>query len=193
MTALFVIVRRLAAEIPDLGSQVAMSQTVHPSSIIHHPISGLPESLDRVVCMSSNDFELTVDAVNLLVKESFGSAYRGGFRCEELGDGVALARWVFDEDRLRPGAYIPGPTMFGIADIALWFAVFTVVGIEPMAVTSEMSVRFLRPALGGDLLARAVINSTSKRRAVGTIEIWVDGTPDRLVAVAQGTYALPTS
>lgn len=134
---------------------------------------------------------VTVDDVNALLTDSFPSAHADGFRCEELGDGVAVARWTFDVSRLRPGAYIPGPTIFTGADIALWFAVFTVIGIEPMAVTSEMSVRFVRPAQGRDLLARAVVNSATARRIVGTIDLWVDGAPDRIVAVAQGAYALP--
>lgn len=136
---------------------------------------------------------VTVDEVNAMLAHSFPSAHADGFRCEELGSGVAIARWTFDASRLRPGGYIPGPTIFTGADIALWFAVFTVIGIEPMAVTSEMSVRFVRPAQGGDLLARATVNSATARRIVGTIELWMDGAPDRTVAVAQGSYAVPRS
>lgn len=134
---------------------------------------------------------LTPHEVNAFIAEAFPSAARGGLRCEALGEGTATARWSFDERELRPGDYISGPRIFGLADSALWFATFTVIGIEAMAVTSEMSVRFLRPAQNGDLLARAVINSASARRLVGTIELWVDGAPDRLVAVAQGAYARP--
>ena len=134
---------------------------------------------------------LTPDEVNAFVAEAFPSAARGGMRCVALGEGTATARWSFDERELRPGGYISGPRIFGLADSALWFATFTVIGIEAMAVTSEMSVRFLRPARNGDLLARGVINSASARRLVGTIELWVDGAPDRLVAVAQGSYARP--
>jgi uncharacterized protein (TIGR00369 family) len=135
--------------------------------------------------------ELSVDEVNAFLTTAFPAAARDGIRCEALGSGTATARWRFDDRELRPGGYISGPRIFGLADSALWFATFTVIGIEAMAVTSEMSVRFLRPAQDGDLLARAVINSTSLRRLVGTIELWVDGDPDRLVAVAQGTYARP--
>ena len=135
--------------------------------------------------------QLTAEQVNEFVAEVFPSAYAEGTRCEELGEGWALARWPFDPSELRPGAYISGPRMFSMADSALWYATFTVTGLEAMAVTSEMSIRFLRPAQGGDLLARADLNSVSRRRVVGTIEIWVDGTPDRLVAVAQGAYARP--
>lgn len=104
---------------------------------------------------------------------------------------MALVRWPLDESELRPGAYISGPRMFSIADSALWYASFTVIGLESMAVTSELSIRFLRPARDGDLVGRAVLNSVSTRRIVGTVEIWVDGAPDRLVAVAQGSYARP--
>jgi len=135
--------------------------------------------------------DLSVDEVNAFVADAFPAAPRDGVRCEDLGDGTATARWTFDETQLRPGRYISGPTIFAVADSALWFATFTVIGLEAMAVTSEMSVRFLRPAQGGDLLAHAHINSTSARRLVGTIELWVDGSPDRLVAVAQGSYARP--
>jgi uncharacterized protein (TIGR00369 family) len=129
--------------------------------------------------------------VNELVRTEFPAAYEAGQRCVELGEGTALARWTFNESMLRPGAYISGPTLFSLADCAFWFATFTVLGLEPMAVTSELSIRFLRPAQNGDVLARATLNSVSSRRLVGTIEMWIDGKPEKLVAVAQGSYARP--
>jgi uncharacterized protein (TIGR00369 family) len=135
--------------------------------------------------------ELTPEDVNTFVAQAFPAARESGIRCEELGDRTATARLTFDETQLRPGEYISGPNIFAVADSALWFATFTVIGLEAMAVTSEMSVRFLRPAQGGDLIARAVLNSAGARRLVGTIELWIDGTPDRLVAVAQGAYSRP--
>jgi uncharacterized protein (TIGR00369 family) len=133
---------------------------------------------------------LTPEAVNDQLAAVFPSAYGAGLRCEEIRERGAVARWKYDPATLRPGDYISGPTMFSIADVALWFGVFGAIGIEPMAVTSEMSIRFLRPAVGGDLLARSVLHAVGRRRIVGTVEIWVDG-DDRLVAVAQGTYARP--
>jgi uncharacterized protein (TIGR00369 family) len=135
--------------------------------------------------------DLTPDQVNEFVADVFPSSYADGTRCIELGEGWAVARWPYDETELRPGAYISGPRIFAMADSALWFATFTVLGLEAMAVTSEMSIRFLRPAQNGDLLGRATLNSVGTRRLVGTIEIWIDGNPDRLVAIAQGAYARP--
>jgi uncharacterized protein (TIGR00369 family) len=134
---------------------------------------------------------LTPEEVNAFVAEVYPSSHADGTRCVELGRGMAVVKWPFDESTLRPGGYISGPRMFGLADSALWFATFTVIGLEAMAVTSEMSIRFLRPARNGNLLARANLNSVSTRRLVGTVELWVDGAADRLVAVAQGSYARP--
>jgi uncharacterized protein (TIGR00369 family) len=131
----------------------------------------------------------TVHEVNRFLVETYPAAADSGVRCTSMSDRTAETRWKYDETQLRPGGYISGPTIFTLADSALWFATFTVIGIEAMAVTSEMSLRFLRPAQGGDLIARAVIQSTSERRLVGTIELWIDGTPDQLVALAQGTYS----
>jgi len=133
----------------------------------------------------------TVQEVNAHLIEVFPAAAQLGVTCESIGQRTARARWTFDEAQLRPGRYISGPTMFTLADTALWFAVFSEVGIESMAVTSEMSVRFLRPAQDGDLVAEATIDSASRRRIVGTIKLWIAGDPDRLVALAQGSYALP--
>jgi uncharacterized protein (TIGR00369 family) len=137
------------------------------------------------------DVELTPEEVNDFVAKEYPASYADGTRCIELGERMAVVRWPFDETTLRPGGYISGPRMFALADAALWYAAFTVVGLEPMAVTSEMSIRFLRPARNGDLLARAVLNSVSTRRLVGTVELWIDGATDRPVAMAQGSYARP--
>lgn len=133
----------------------------------------------------------TAEDVNRYLPEAFPAVAASGITCETIGENTATARWRFDETTLRPGRYISGPTIFTLADSALWFAVFGAVGIVAMAVTSEMSIRFLRPAQDGDLLATARIHSVGNRRIVGTVELWVDHTPAKLVAVAQGSYVRP--
>ena len=92
---------------------------------------------------------VTPAEVDRLVAAGFPAAYASGYRCEEMGEGWAIARWTYDPATLRPGGYISGPTLFGLADLAFWFATFTVLGPAPMAVTSDLSIAFLRPALGG--------------------------------------------
>ena len=94
------------------------------------------------------------------------------------------------ETSIRPGGFISGPTQFSIADLALWYAVFGAVGLEAMALTSELSIRFVRPALGLFLQARADLHSVGARNIVGSVTIWTDD-EDKPTAVCQGTYVLP--
>jgi uncharacterized protein (TIGR00369 family) len=135
---------------------------------------------------------VTPEDLNEFLRREFPSTARQGFRCEALADGEALIRWPLDESELRPGGYIPGPTQFAISDLALWFGVFTKIGVEPMAVTSDMTITFLRPAVGGDLLARSRIVRVGSARIYGQVDVWVDGAPDRLTAHAIGHYSNPT-
>ena len=135
---------------------------------------------------------MTPDDLNEFLAEAFPATARQGFRCEAIGDGEALIRWPLDEAEMRPGGYIPGPTQFAISDLALWFAVFTKIGIEPMAVTSDMTITFLRPAVGGDLMARAKIVRVGSARIYGQVDVWVDGDPERPTAHAIGHYSNPT-
>jgi uncharacterized protein (TIGR00369 family) len=133
----------------------------------------------------------SADEINRFLPDAFPAVVAAGVTCESVGDRSAVARWRFDPESLRPGRYISGPTIFSLADSAMWFAVFRAIGMEAMAVTSEMSIRFLRPAQDGDLMAKAKIHSVGNRRIVATMELWVDHSPHKLVAVAQGSYIRP--
>jgi uncharacterized protein (TIGR00369 family) len=112
--------------------------------------------------------------------------------CVELSPTVAVARRQIDSAGLRPGGFVSGPMQFALADSALWYAVFGALGrIEPMALTSELSIRYLRPAQGSTLWARATIDAAGRRNVIGTVQVWVDDREAKPVSVAQGTYALP--
>jgi uncharacterized protein (TIGR00369 family) len=101
---------------------------------------------------------------------------------------MAVARWPYNPKLLRPGDLISGPTQFALADLAFWFMTFTVVGLAPMAVTSELYIQFLRPAKGGDLYARAELLRMGKTKIAGVVKVWVDGEPDRPVSHVTGSY-----
>ena len=90
--------------------------------------------------------------------------------------------------QLRAGGTLNGPTMMTLADTALYAAVLTRIGLEPLAVTSDMSIHFLRKPQPAPLVATAKILRLGKRLAVGAVEIASEG---QLVAHATGTYALP--
>jgi acyl-coenzyme A thioesterase PaaI-like protein len=130
---------------------------------------------------------VSVTDVNEFLERDFPGS---GNRCAEVGDGFAVAVLDSSAANLRPGGIISGPTVFGVCDAALYYACFTVLGIEPMALTSELSIRFLRPAQGAVLYARADLDQVGRRSIIGTVRAWT-GDPAKPVAVAQGTYVRP--
>ena len=129
--------------------------------------------------------------VNEMVRTLFPGSDNG---CVELTATTALACREAGPEVLRPGGYISGPVQFGLADAVLWYLTFGAIGrIEPMALTSELSIRFLRPAQGQVLWARATLDSLGRRNVVGTVHVWADDNEDRPSSVAQGTYVLPAT
>lgn len=132
---------------------------------------------------------VTADEINRFIDSDFSNSRS---RCTAVGPGWAEVHLRADGSMMRPpGDIIQGPTVFSMADAALYYAVFTVVGIEPMALTSELSIRFLRPARGLDLMGRATLHHAGRRSVIGSVEMWTPDRPDAPVAVAQGTYVLP--
>lgn len=137
--------------------------------------------------MSPRASAVTVDEINEFLERDFTGT---GNRCEAVGEWWATALMRTDGIALRPGGIISGPTVFGVCDAALYYACFTAIGIEPMALTSELSIRFLRPARRAELRARADLHHAGRRSIIGTVIAWTDDI-DRPVAVAQGTYVRP--
>jgi uncharacterized protein (TIGR00369 family) len=130
----------------------------------------------------------TPAAINEFFASAFPSAAAAGNGCVETGSGFVITRWRYDATTLRPGGLISGVTQFALADLALWFLTFTVLGIAPMAVTSEISISYLRPAAGGDLYARGELLRAGKSKITGTVRLWIDGAPDKPVSHAVGSY-----
>lgn len=109
---------------------------------------------------------------------------------EEVARDYVLARIAIDGMRLRPGGYVPGPVMMTAVDLVAWFLVFTRNGFTPMALTWELKINFLRPAHGADLMISARQTKFGKL-CHASIDLYLDGEPDRLVAHATTTYVLP--
>lgn len=114
-------------------------------------------------------------------------------RVDALEHGVARATLPGSSEWIRAGGTISGPAIMALADTAIYAAVLTRIGLEPMAVTSELSVRFLRPAPPEDLHAEARVLHLGRRTAVADVRMWTGENADRLVAHATGTYALPSN
>ncbi|MGB0652094.1 MAG: PaaI family thioesterase [Thermoplasmatota archaeon] len=131
---------------------------------------------------------VTPAAINDLLAEQWPDARA---RCVEVSERHAVAELACVESDLRPGGFVSGPTLFGVADAALWFLCFGAAGrIEPLALTSDLAIRFLRPAKGEKVFARAELAKATGRSVVGSVAVWTDG-PEAPVAIAQGSYVRP--
>ncbi|GAA3876438.1 PaaI family thioesterase [Celeribacter arenosi] len=111
-------------------------------------------------------------------------------RVDSVGDGVTL-RFTPDTRHLRPGGTVSGPSMFMLADVAIYFAILNRIGEVPLTVTTGAHIDFMRkPAAGVDLLAQAKVLKLGRTLAVGTAALCSAGHDD-VVAHAQMTYAIP--
>jgi uncharacterized protein (TIGR00369 family) len=134
---------------------------------------------------------LTQAELERFVEEQAPFIQAMGITCEELGSGHAVARLKADPRWLRPGNITFGGGLMALADTAIYFAILGHVGLRAMAVTNELKMNFLRPATGGDVLARARVLKAGRRIAYGEIHVFMADNPDSLIAHATSSYVLP--
>jgi uncharacterized protein (TIGR00369 family) len=77
-----------------------------------------------------------------------------------------------------------------LADAAAWVVVLAHIGWVPLAVTSNLSINFLRKPEPERLRATAELLKLGRRLAVTHVRVF-GGTEGRLVADASVTYAIP--
>lgn len=121
-----------------------------------------------------------------------GVPLMGLLGCElvRLEAGRCDVRLPYRDLLLRPGGTVSGPAMMGVADIALYGAVLSRIGPVPLAVTTDMTLHFMRRPKPGPLIARARVLKLGRALAVG--EATLAGEDDEeAVCHVVGTYALP--
>ena len=135
---------------------------------------------------------MTIAEMETLLEKEFPQAfYPGcGLTIERANYGDVRIRKAFHDDHLRPGGTISGPTMMELADFAMYVAVFSAVGPQPLAVTTNLNINFLRKPAAADLIADARLMKVGKRLAVGEVSLYSDGESEP-VAHVTSTYSLP--
>lgn len=115
-----------------------------------------------------------------------------GLQVEEIGDGWCRVRLPDRKENLRPGGTVSGPAMMALADFSLYVAVLSRIGRVELAVTSQLSINFLRKPQPGDLVAECRLIKGGRRLAYGEAFLYAEGRADREpVAHVTGTYAIP--
>ena len=131
------------------------------------------------------------EIVKLLEAEFPQGFYPGsGLHVERVRYGEARVRRNYSEKHIRPGGTISGPTMMELADFAMYVAVFSAIGAQPLAVTTNLSINFLRKPAQTDIVADARLMKIGKRLAVGEVTIFSEGVAEP-VAHVTATYSIP--
>ena len=136
---------------------------------------------------------VTPQEVNTFLSEQGDFTKSGHVLVEEVTNESVTVRWRYDESLLRPGGYIAGPTLFTVADLCGWVMTFIDEGITPMAVTWDLHITFMRPAIGGDVIGIGRRIKRGKNLIYGDVLMHIDGQPEKPVAHATVTYVLPSS
>ena len=116
---------------------------------------------------------------------------REDFAIDELTADRVTMRLLTDDRHLRPGGTVSGPSMFALADVAVYAMVLARVGKKALAVTTNCSLDFMRkPEAGRDVIAECRLLKLGRVLAVGDVLMFSEGN-DKPVARATLTYSIP--
>ena len=109
----------------------------------------------------------------------------------EVGNRAATVIRKIGPDDLRPGGTVSGPVIMAVADAALYVAILAEIGIVPLAVTSSITINFLRkPSASRNLVGVCKLLKLGRSLAVGEVAVYSEGMSDPVAHVV-GTYSIP--
>lgn len=133
-----------------------------------------------------------IDRFRSLVRRTLPLAKQLAFVVEKIGRDRSRVRLPFKGQFIRSGNTISGPILMALADFTAYAALFGRGGDMEDAVTSNLSIAFLRRPSPGDLIAEARVLRRGGRLAYA--ETGIRSAVDReLVAHATVTYATPAN
>jgi uncharacterized domain 1 len=137
---------------------------------------------------------MTREALSAFLDREFPQIHHGGrtYHVEEVGPLFARLRMDYHERHLRPGGTLSGPSMMGLADLALYAVILAQIGPVALAVTTSLNFNFLRKPEPRALIAESRLLKLGKRLAVGEVAMFSEGSAD-MVCHATGTYSIPVS
>ena len=104
----------------------------------------------------------------------------------EMGAGTATLH--LDDQHANPNGVAHGAVLFALVDTAMGKATMSVIDDNLYCASVVLSLRFIRPASEGELIAEATV--VKRGRSIVHLEARVHDGDDRLVATSSGTFAI---
>jgi uncharacterized protein (TIGR00369 family) len=133
---------------------------------------------------------LTAEEFRALMQEGLPFAVAIGAEIVSMAPGEAVVRMPFHDDSLRPGGTISGPFLMGLADLVAYAVVLSAIGRVELAVTTNLSINFLRKPAPSAIRAEGRLLKLGRRLAVTEVELFSEGDPE-MVAHVVATYSIP--
>ena len=110
---------------------------------------------------------------------------------EEVANRSATVAHQVGPEHLRPGETVSGPLLMTVADVAIYVAILGTIGIVPLAVTTSLTINFLRrPAAGKPIVGVCQLMKVGRALIVGEVALYSQDSQE-MVAHAVGTYSVP--
>jgi len=136
------------------------------------------------------DVKLESAELNAFLAEVFPQV-ADDYRVERVAPMEADVRLSISDRHLRPGGTVSGPSMFALADLAMYAVTLAMIGREALTVTTSCSIDFMRkPAPDRDMIGRARILKLGRVLVVGDVLLFSEGIA-AAVARAGMTYSIP--
>ena len=135
--------------------------------------------------------QMDADALNAFLRRAFPDGDPQQMASiVEVEAARVLLKLPFASRQLRPGGVISGPTLMTLADTAAYALVLAHIGEVAMAVTTSLTIHFLRGCKPGELYAEASLLKLGRRIATADILMWTESR-ERAAAKATVAYAIP--
>lgn len=104
----------------------------------------------------------------------------------EPGNGVATL--TIGEQHANPNGVVHGAVLFALVDTAMGKATMSLLDNGLYCASVELSLRFIRPASAGELVAEATV--VKRGRSIVHLDARVHDGDERLIASGAGTFAI---
>lgn len=108
---------------------------------------------------------------------------------DKVENGVATVRHSVGFEELRPGGSVSGPVLMAVADVGLYVAILSEIGMERDVATTSLNTNFFRmPSGDRDIIGECKLLKVGRTLIIGEVSLFSEGS-DKPVAHVVGTYA----